>query len=252
MNGFELTRLIRKDHKEWIPIIFLTSKTQEKYLAEGIESGGDDYIHKPISEVVLISKLKAMARIFKIKLKLDEANEQLSILTQTDALTGLVNRRGMRLALKKLWKSSLNEKIEFSVIFMDIDYFKPFNDGYGHQQGDKALRDISNIITDNIRQGSDIAIRYGGEEFLVILPETNIQGALKVISVIKERLNNELLPHEYRTDDLNILTMSFGVSSSVLSNSISELLQQADTAMYKAKELGRNRAFNYEDLLLEK
>jgi len=248
MNGFELTRVIRQTMPHWIPIIFLTSKTEDKFLVEGIESGGDDYIYKPINEVILTSKLKAMARIVEIKLKLDEANEKLSQLTQTDSLTGLINRRGMKSILKRLWKNSLSTDEHFSVVFLDIDYFKSYNDGYGHQAGDKCLEDIAQIIAHNIRKDSDMAVRYGGEEFLLILPHTNIEGSLKVVNSIRNKINETALEHKHRPDDIPHITVSFGISSSILANNISELLQQADIAMYKAKELGRNTFFNYEDL----
>jgi len=249
MNGFELTRVIRQTIPHWIPIIFLTSKTEDKFLVEGIESGGDDYIYKPINEVILTSKLKAMARIVEIKLKLDEANEKLSQLTQTDSLTGLINRRGMKTILKRLWKNSLNSDENFSVVFLDIDYFKPYNDNYGHPKGDKCLESIGTFLANNIRKGSDMAVRYGGEEFLLILPNTNIKGAINVVNSIKVKLNEEALPHLHRPDELSHITVSFGISSSVFATNISELLQQADIAMYKAKDLGRNTYFNYEDLI---
>ena len=251
MNGFELTQLIRKRSENWIPIIFLTSKTEDKYLAQGIESGGDDYLGKPIKEIVLAAKLKAMSRIVDMKSELNEANEKLLMLTQTDTLTGLVNRRGMRLAIKNIWEESLAKRDAFCVVFMDIDYFKHFNDGYGHQEGDKKLKQVATIIVDNIRQDTDIAVRYGGEEFILILPSIDLQGAIRVIHKIQDKLSCEQLPHAFRPDNVEVVTMSFGVSSSDLSTNISELIQQADAAMYKAKELGRNTYVNYKDVLIK-
>lgn len=246
VDGFELTRQIRQRLKDqWIPIIFLTGKTNEEHLVEGIDAGGDDYLAKPVNSTVLSAKIRAMARIAQMKSALDEANQQLLKLTHLDALTGAINRRGMDEALERAWRISQREKTELSLILIDIDHFKAYNDNYGHPQGDICLKTFSQTIQAQLFRPGDLLARYGGEEFILILPNTPAEGAEQLCERIINALATANLPHAFSTTNSHI-TASFGISSSQnTTESASQLIEQADKALYVSKQSGRNRFTNY-------
>jgi len=251
MNGFELTRLIRKQKQSWIPIIFLTASTEDAHLTRGIESGGDDYIMKPINSVVLDAKIKAMARIVNMKKELDAANRSLLQLSNIDALTGIMNRRGFNESLKRDWKNHTREKKEISIVFLDIDNFKAFNDNYGHQRGDECLKQFSTVINSQLKRPLDTLARYGGEEFVILLPNTALDGAALIGLKIIDALANAKIPHQF-SPVAPYLTASMGITSSRFSaKNETVLVQQADQAVYKAKKQGRNRYSVYEPKLQE-
>lgn len=240
-NGFELTRLIRETEQEWLPIIFLSASTEDAHLIEGIESGGDDYLMKPINSIVLEAKIKAMARIVKMKKELDTANRQLFHLTNVDALTGIMNRRGFDKSLERDWKNHIRERIEISIIFLDIDHFKAFNDHYGHQQGDECLKQFAQVVGTQLKRPMDILARYGGEEFIILLPNTTLEGATLIGSHIIGALADARIPHQF-SPVAPYLTASLGITSSHFSaKDEAAFVQQADQALYKAKMQGRNR-----------
>ncbi len=134
MNGFELTKIIRSTYPEWMPIIFLSANDSEAYLTKGIDAGGDDYLTKPVKQVVLAAKIRAMERISLMKSALDQANKQLELLSIIDPLTQVLNRRGLSPILNNSWVNNLKESAELSLLMLDIDCFKLYNDNYGHQQ----------------------------------------------------------------------------------------------------------------------
>ena len=166
--------------------------------------------------------------------KLKNQNEQLEILAVTDRLTGLFNRIKLDQSLQNEIKRFERYGHILSVIIMDIDYFKKINDTYGHQTGDEVLRKVSATLTANLRQ-VDIVGRWGGEEFLIICPETSLQYTIKIAEKLRDKIN-------YSSFDQNIkVTASFGVSEIAENESDSDIIQKADAALYKAKENGRNR-----------
>ncbi len=251
MNGFELTRLIREKKQSWIPIIFLTASTDDTHLTEGIESGGDDYMMKPINSVVVAAKIKAMARIVNMKKELDAANRRLLQLSNVDALTGIMNRRGFNESLKRDWKNHTREQKEISMVFLDIDNFKAFNDNYGHQRGDECLKQFSSVINSQLKRPMDTLARYGGEEFVILLPNTALDGAALIGVNIIDALAREKIPHQF-SPVAPYLTASMGITSSRFSaENETILIQQADQAVYKAKMQGRNRYSVYEPKLQE-
>ena len=246
MNGFELTRLIRKLLKHWVPIIFLTGSTEDSHLAEGIDAGGDDYLTKPVNATVLSAKIRAMARIAQMKADLDEVNIKLLQLTQLDPLTEAVNRRGLDESLERAWRIRQRENTELALIFLDIDHFKTYNDNYGHQQGDQCLKLFTGIVQNQLLRPADILARYGGEEFVALLPNTSLAGAEKIAADIISALQQANLPHAF-SDTAEYITASLGISSSHLGAKDShELLKQADKAVYLAKQQGRNRSVTYQ------
>lgn len=169
MNGFELTKIIRSTYPEWVPIIFLSANDSESYLAKGIDAGGDDYLTKPVKQVVLKAKIRAMERISLMKSALDRANKQLELLSSMDPLTQVLNRRGLDFMLDSLWQDNIDQQAELSLMMLDIDCFKLYNDNYGHQKGDDCLAQVADIFNQTLDQSSDVIGRYGGEEFLSLI-----------------------------------------------------------------------------------
>lgn len=245
VDGFELTKIIRKTYSDWIPIIFLSGNDSDNYLSKGIDAGGDDYLTKPVKEVILGAKIKAMARISQMQRKLDEANKRLAILSNLDSLTGLYNRRALEERLAQLWDANRRQESEFSLLMIDIDHFKSFNDNYGHPKGDECLVDVSRLFNRAINRSTDFVARYGGEEFVVVLPYTPIEGARYKAKEIQLQLDKAQIPHEYSTV-ANHVTVSIGISSTRFGASChGELIQQADDALYSAKDTGRNKSTIY-------
>ena len=246
MDGFELTRLIRQLLKQWVPIIFLTASTDDAHLIQGIDAGGDDYLTKPVNATVLSAKIRAMARIAQMTADLDEVNLKLLRLTQLDPLTEVVNRRGLDESLERAWRIHLRENTELAAIFLDIDHFKTYNDNYGHQQGDRCLKQFAQILSEQLQRPADLLARYGGEEFVILLPNTDLKGAMTVAELIHSALENTPIAHQY-SPTADRVTASIGISSSKSgAKSSEELLQQADSAVYLAKEQGRNRSVTFQ------
>ncbi|MCY1269397.1 diguanylate cyclase (GGDEF) domain protein [compost metagenome] len=175
---------------------------------------------------------------------LADANRQLEVYADHDYLTGLINRRRLAELLKQEIRRSHRDRLPLSLIMGDVDFFKRFNDRYGHLAGDDCLRMISLVLSNNLQRASDIAGRYGGEEFVVILPGTDQSGALHVAEMLRAAIEAQQLPHE--DSPLGHVTMSFGVATLEAGSAAepgvsSDLLHAADVALYRAKNAGRNR-----------
>ncbi len=184
-----------------------------------------------------------ISETIRAEIALKEANEQLTLLSVQDGLTKIPNRRKFDEYLLSEWARHSRNKSEISVIICDIDFFKFYNDTYGHQEGDDCLIKVATAINNVTSRSSDLAARYGGEEFSVVLPQTNAKGALKVAEKINKCIEKLKIPHKSSTI-ADYVTLSVG-SSSVIPNStgsLGKLLNRADEALYTAKETGRNRA----------
>lgn len=269
MDGFEVASLMRGMKKTRnIPIIFVTAISKEKqYIFKGYEVGAIDYIYKPIDSVILKSKVHVFLELFKqkklyqiqaselelrvkeleaVKAELEEANRLLSHLSSHDGLTGILNRRSFDEILEREWNRCFREKKLLSIILIDVDYFKKYNDIYGHIAGDNCLKMIAKIIAKTVQRPSDYVARYGGEEFVVVLPRTDAEGAMKVAEQI--RLNIKDLGIEHRGSSFSEITVSSGVAESEpcdgrnCENNIEEIIQRADRSLYMAKSLGRNQS----------
>ena len=158
-----------------------------------------------------------------------------------DGLTGLANRRQFDATLEQEWQRAIRSELPLSLLFADIDYFKRYNDTYGHQAGDECLKQVANELKDSIKRPTDLAARYGGEEFVLVLPNTNGQGAIHVAQRIKTNISKLKIPHA-QSDIDRYLTLSMGVSYTFPNhNQSAELLvKTADEALYKVKNTGRN------------
>ncbi|NTV09321.1 MAG: diguanylate cyclase [Zoogloea sp.] len=252
MDGFEVARRIRQleNAGEWTPIIFLTARASDEDLEKGIMVGGDDYLVKPVSEVVLTSKVKAMQRIAQMRYsllvltrKLDEANRQLTRLSALDGLTGIANRRQFDETLLREWRRAHRQATPISLLVCDVDFFKQFNDGYGHQAGDECLKAIAKVLEGSLRRPGDMVARFGGEEFAVVLPETDLQGAMRVAEAMREAVEGAGISHLY-SDVAPVVTVSLGVACTEPAadrTGCGQFLKLADDALYRAKRDGRNR-----------
>lgn len=246
MNGFELTKIVRSAYPEWMPIIFLSANDSEGYLAQGIDAGGDDYLTKPVKQVVLAAKIRAMERISLMKSALERANKQLEVLSSIDPLTQVLNRRGLNDMLESSWQKNIKDDAELSLLMIDIDCFKLYNDNYGHQQGDDCLINVVRVFNKALEHSTDIIGRYGGEEFIIVLPYTPISGARFKAQELISNLLIEKFEHKYSTV-LPYVTVSIGLSSTSLgAKNIAELIEQADSALYQAKANNKNQCVVFE------
>jgi len=250
MDGYESARHMRETKAdEWVPIIFLSSKEADQDLDRAIEAGGDDYLVKPVSFVVLNAKIRALQRLESMRTKqlemsrdLASANRELEKLSRQDGLTGIANRRYFDSYLVTEVRRGARERQPLSLILSDVDHFKAFNDCYGHQAGDDCLRRVAAALSSAGRRPADLAARYGGEEFAMVLPGTVLDGAVDVAQAVSRVIEGLAIPHERSAVDRRV-TLSQGVVSLTPEKETSseDLIQRADQALYLAKQQGRNR-----------
>lgn len=250
MNGFETTRAIRslRGSDDWFPIIFLTTKIDDDSYAAGIDVGGDAYLTKPITPRRLEKQIVAMERIYDMRQKLNavrsellKANEALSHASLHDQLTGLANRRHFDVAIHREFRHAKREKEPLTLILCDIDFFKVYNDMNGHMAGDECLKIVAKAIGSVPTRATDLACRYGGEEFAVILPNSDWQGGKLVGEKIREAVLDTKSAHPGSKVHAYV-TLSLGLATyNGQYQSIEEMKQAADDALYLAKENGRNR-----------
>lgn len=253
LNGFETTRLIREwlgGH--WIPIIFVTGRNEDESYREGIEAGGDDYLIKPVSAMIIKAKIRAMERITEMRDQLNQLNAELEALSQLDSLTQTYNRRTFNEMAQQQWLLASRQQSPISVLMIDVDHFKLYNDHYGHPAGDTCLKKITQAIRDCLHRPFDLLGRYGGEEFIVLLPETDSLGAMRVAKAINAELEKFVLRHEVSPTH-HYVTVSIGGASCAhtVTYSLEELIKRADRALYKAKHSGRNRSL-VDDIAIHK
>lgn len=257
MDGYEATRAIRQslfDFSQWTPIIFISSHVDDKSIVKGIDAGGDDYLTKPVSLSVLQAKIHAMRRLVQMREnlmdfskqlrevneKLLSSNQLLADLSLKDPLTRLGNRRAFEESIVRICKTAIREFKPVSLLMIDVDNFKEFNDTYGHQAGDKCLQQISQVLKLGLLRGSDFAARYGGEEFAILLFDVNLPGAMSVAEKIRAGVQELQISHKH--SQIGVVTISIGVASSRADKEFvpESLIGAADEALYEAKSNGRN------------
>ena len=250
MDGFRVAQRIRamEGPGEWTPIIFLSSESNESSIENGIAAGGDDYLLKPVSEIVLGAKIRAMQHIVLMRSslialtrKLDAANQELVRISSSDSLTGVSNRRFFEEALTIEWRRARRHSNSIAMMMCDIDYFKLYNDTYGNQAGDDCLRKVAKVIRLHTERPSDVVARYGGEEFAIVLPETTIGGALIVAEKIRNAIRELNIRHA--SSPGGMVTMSIGLASAApgFDNPPDDLIHAANKALIRAKRDGRDR-----------
>lgn len=239
-----------------VPIVVLSTKEDAKTKSEAFEFGATDYLVKFPDRIEVIARIRAHSRSFMAQQQRDEAyralselqreleskNSELERLSSLDGLTGIANRRVFDEFIKKEWLRAARDHRSISLIMIDIDHFKKFNDGYGHQGGDDCLRKVANALVATVKRPSDLVARYGGEEFGVVMPDTDREGAANIAEALREAIDSMNIPHEFSTTSDHV-TISLGVATMPPSGVTApeELISRADEALYLAKESGRNR-----------
>ncbi len=242
LDGFETTRRIReKLGDNWLPIIFLTGKSDDESYLQGIQAGGDDYLIKPVSPVILTAKIAAMKRIVDMRNELQLLNQELELLSQIDGMTQLYNHRTFVQLAQEQWAQANRNSHPVALIMLDIDHFKLYNDHYGHPQGDECLKQVSKALKGTTKRPGDILARYGGEEFIVFLPNTDAKGAEKIANDIHDAVLGLEVEH-IKSPTHDRVTVSIGVSvcHSTAGRTLNDMIKHADVALYNAKNKGRN------------
>jgi len=257
ISGSEACRQIRaiECYKE-TPIIMLSGTADLSLLNYAFSNGATDYIKKPIRKIELLARICTALKLKKerasrkewekeiitLATQLKEANEQLNKLSMIDGLTGIANRRLFDKKIEHEWKRALRSQKPLSLIMIDIDHFKLYNDNFGHQAGDECLKQVAVTLQNTLRRPADFIARYGGEEFVAIIPETDCHAAKMIAEALCNTVAALKIPH-IRPDNIQWVTVSLGLSSLVPNSGQlhQELIAQSDIALYKAKSEGRNR-----------
>lgn len=264
MDGYEIAELMRGSvRSRSIPILFVTAdRIDREYIFKGYNSGAVDYLVKPLEPQILKRKVGIFldlhrtrqqleektreldAKILELEVlykELEEKNEKLELLSSLDGLTGLFNRRYFDHNLLKEWKQAVRDKTPLSLLIVDIDYFKKYNDHYGPLEADDCLRKVAQSLYESLLRPTDIVARYGGEEFAAILPNTGREGAERVAHRMMDYVARLGIIHQGSLVD-EMVTVSIGASSvfSAGKLSVTSLLDRADKALCEAKERGRN------------
>jgi two-component system cell cycle response regulator len=263
VDGPELCRRVREElGGSYIYIVLITRLGNPQQVLKGMSAGADDYLVKPVDPFALQTRLVAAERVTLLhrqvvdfRDQLERANLELLGRSLTDALTGLGNRRRMEEDLARTHARALRIGRAYSVTLFDIDHFKLYNDHYGHLAGDEALRRVARCFDEVVRAG-EIVYRYGGEEFLLLMPDCDPDDAIAAAGRVHRAIIDTAIPHDARPTGPWVVTLSGGVAcwapGSVLS--VPGMLQQADAALFRAKSAGRNRvhaAFDHHDGELE-
>ena len=261
MDGFETAALLRGIEKtKFIPIIFVTAISKEKKsVFKGYEIGAVDYIFKPIDPLILRSKVRIFKELYQqrqmiqqqadelaLMLKelssVEEERDELENISMEDPLTKIYNRRGVMKLLDTHWKNCVRYQLPISLLLFDLDRFKYYNDNYGHVKGDDILYKIAQGAKGILYRAEDYIGRYGGEEFIIVMPNTSLEGAKNVAKRMHEAIDKLALEHKFN-DNHKIVTVSSGVATVYPDSliTINKLIEEADKMMYLSKDSGRNR-----------
>lgn len=236
LDGLEVCRQLKADpDTSAIPVIFVTSQHSPEEESNALEAGAVDFISKPVNPAVVKARVKT-------HLTLKWQTDMLRNLASLDGLTGLPNRRVLDERLRAEWRSCLRHHRPLSLLMIDVDQFKRYNDHYGHLQGDECLKAIARALSQTVERSRDVLARFGGEEFVCLLPETDHLGALHMAERLRRAVEALLIAHEKSTV-ADVVTVSVGVTTQVPSadGDGMPLLLEADKQLYRAKQAGRNR-----------
>lgn len=240
MDGLELVQHIRSQvsPKRYVYIILLTSRGEKKDIVGGLDAGADDYLTKPFDAQELKVRIKTGQRIIDLETQLAEQS-------RTDQLTQIANRRAFEERLGWLCEQAGRYGRSFGVVMIDIDFFKKYNDSLGHEAGDDALRRVAQLLSGAVRK-ADQAFRYGGEEFVCLLPETPDSGGLIAAERLRAAVEEAKIPHPQ--NPFGYVTISLGVATFVPGGGMpaEQMLGCADRALYEAKASGRNRVVRFD------
>jgi len=245
LDGPELVQKIRRSgQKSYTYIIMLTAMDDKKNVVFGLESGVDEYLTKPFNGRELVARVASGMRILKLEEQLMQAHQQMENLAMRDGLTGLLNRRAIEEYAESEFNITERKERALSIIMIDIDHFKQVNDKFGHKTGDYALQQVAKILKEDLRNYDRVG-RWGGEEFILILPDTWVDDA----AIVAERIRIEIAETKFllETGESFSIRISLGVAcASSQVSSLAKLIDSADQAMYQAKQNGRNRVCIFE------
>ncbi|KAB2953366.1 diguanylate cyclase [Heliorestis acidaminivorans] len=257
-----------KSHKKFknTPVIMMTGITDMDEIDEAFHQESIDYITKPIRKVDLIGRVRSVLsmksemdsrqarekKLLEVTRKLEEAVQNLEQLSSYDALTGIANRRYFDKYLKLMWNRCSEDELELSLLMIDLDFFKDFNDTYGHQSGDSCLQEVASAFQSFFKVTGSLVCRYGGEEFAVILPDTAGDKALTLAEEARHQIEQLMIPHRMSSISDHV-TVSIGLATTVPSEDVEidsamKLIDYADKALYMAKGQGRNQVMSYEEM----
>ncbi|WP_405602333.1 MULTISPECIES: diguanylate cyclase [unclassified Pseudoalteromonas] len=236
LNGYEvLVKLKENPITHAIPVIFISANHSHEDESKGLELGAMDYITKPFSASIVRVRVRN-------QLLIKQKNDLLEMLVSIDGLTEIPNRRYLDENLSREWQKSKRSGLPLSVILMDIDHFKRYNDYYGHRAGDDCLKKVAHALVGQCERGNDFIARYGGEEFAAVLPEIGKLEAVAFASKLRKAVNSLNIEH---TESLNAnhITISIGIATTESGKIGAEhiLLEEADIGLYAAKDAGRDR-----------
>ena len=240
MDGYEVCARLKRDPKtKSIPVIFVTAMDQEADEARGLEVGAIDYIFKPFRPAIVRARVSN-----HLELKL--YRDMLETLSAIDGLTGIANRRKLDETLDREWRRAQRLCSPISLIMMDIDHFKEYNDNYGHVAGDDCLRRLCRAFAESMKRPADLVARYGGEEFACILPDTTAEGARWLADSLRQRVTGLAIPHAF-SPAADRVTVRAGTATifPAPDQEARELIMHADQALYSAKAQGRNRVVGW-------
>jgi diguanylate cyclase (GGDEF)-like protein len=253
MDGFDVCRAIKSDPAlADLPVLFITAHSDVEIETQALELGAVDFIIKPPSPAIVRARVKT-------QLMLKQRTDALVRLASVDGLTGVANRRSFDEALALEWRRACRSRSPLSLMLIDVDYFKRFNDRYGHQAGDDCLRAIASTLATTSRRSGELVARYGGEEFAIVLPGCDAPGAAAFAGLLRTNVAAQHIPHA-GSDVCDTVTVSIGIATLVAGGALpaspdgpdlspadadstgASLLAAADRALYEAKRTGRDRA----------
>ncbi|MCT7505681.1 diguanylate cyclase [Aliarcobacter cryaerophilus] len=235
INGYDVCKRIKNNETiKNIPIIFITGRTSQEDEEYGLNLGAIDYITKPFNKAIVKLRIK---NYLNLKIK----NDMLEKLSMYDGLTNIRNRRFFDETFEKTFNEIKRDKKSLAVLMIDIDFFKPYNDNYGHGQGDETLRKVAKALEKTIKRPTDFVARYGGEEFVILLKDINKDGVEAVANNLLNAVRELKITHEFSKIE-NYVTISIGASFYNSNSDVTklELLLKADETLYSVKNSGRN------------
>ncbi|MBY0430474.1 MAG: diguanylate cyclase [Rhodospirillales bacterium] len=237
MDGLTVCARLKADPTmDHIPVIFVTAMGEVADETKGLAVGAIDYITKPVSPPIVRSRVRN-------HLELKRQRDLLRHIALVDGLTGIANRRRFDEIFAEEWRRAQRRQASLSLIIGDVDHFKGYNDHYGHQAGDECLKAVAQSMAGEMIRSGDVAARFGGEEFVCLLPDTDRDGARQVAERIRAALTRLALAHE-ASQVAGIVTLSLGIATTIpkAGTNPGDLLALADSHLYEAKKAGRNRA----------
>lgn len=236
MDGFQVLEELKKDEEtKSISVMFITALDSHHDEAKGLRLGACDYIHKPFHAEIVKARVHTHLELARQRRMLEE-------LANMDALTAIPNRRHLKQKLDVEWANAIRIGQPITIAMVDVDYFKPFNDHYGHAAGDEVLRRVANILEVQLKRPRDLLCRYGGEEFCIVLPETEQEGASHILESCRQGVEDLNIEHQ-KSKAAPVVTVCLGacVSFPQSGEKVEDAIKYADKLLYKSKSGGRNK-----------